>query len=158
MSKILKTLLILAVTVAMASCSSESTTDNGKSPEESQTQSQSPSQTPSSSTNQDSKATAMQLANQLSSAGIGCDDANLQDTPILFDGERIDCTIDGAEFRIEVYPSNQFQDMVAYLIENGFGSLQALTDGATWICSGSSTVLEIAKEVLGGSITTLDEI
>lgn len=140
----------------VASCATES---SSVAPTQSEiTETQSPTSNPPSFQSDDPKVLAINLATQLSSAGIGCENPELQQTPILFDGARVDCIVKGAEFRIEVYSVDKFPEMVQYLVENGFGSLSALTNGTSWVCTGSDSALDEAQSIFGGSVALFEDL
>lgn len=147
----------LIIVLFAAGCSSGTNSDSSESPEAGNTETQSSAPLPTENNN-DPKSLVNELASQLSADGISCQDPELQETPILFDGARVDCTVNGTEFRIEVYPEDKFPEMVKYLVDNGFGSLTTLTNGTSWVCTGNKDALEAAKSSLGGSIIALENL
>ncbi len=141
--------------ISVSGCSSSTSIDNPQSPsvESAMTPDPSKSTSPSESASPISgqESIVSNLATLLQDAGLGCEDIDLQETPILYEGARIDCTILGEELRIEAYPEEQFKEMAAYVADLGFSETLVLTDGKTWTVTASEAVLAKVQKVIGGA-------
>jgi hypothetical protein len=94
------------------------------------------------------------LVSKIKKSGIGCLDAKLQKTKILYSPARTTCTINGEQTNIEVYSTSNFKKAFKYLCDSGL-DIPVLTNRKTWAISpDSETTMESIQKVVGGFIVS----
>jgi hypothetical protein len=92
------------------------------------------------------------LVSKIQKSGIGCSDAKLQKTKILYSPTRTTCTINGEQTNIEVYSSSNFKKAFKYLCESGL-DIPILTNRKSWaILPDTEATMQSIQKVVGGSI------
>ena len=94
------------------------------------------------------------LVSKIQKSGIGCLDAKLQKTKILYSPARTTCTINGEQTNIEVYSKSNFKKAFKYLCESGL-DIPVLTNRKTWaILPDSEATMDSVQKVVGGFIVS----
>jgi hypothetical protein len=96
--------------------------------------------------------TPQTLATKISKAGLGCK-AITAKTPMLFQGTKWSCVINGEKTAIEVYPSKYWKDVLKFACILDIGFI-AVSDNKSWMVTPESraTAKKLTKP-LGGKLT-----
>ena len=99
--------------------------------------------------------TASLLVAKIQKANLGCKNAKVDSSKILYSPKRIICTVKGEKTNIEVYSPLNFKKASKYLCDSGF-DIPMLTDKKTWSINPDTeaTMTDIQKAVGGSVVTT----
>ena len=94
------------------------------------------------------------LVTKIQKSGLGCLDAKLDKSKILYSPTRTICTIKGEKTNIEVYSATNFKKASKYLCSSGFDT-NFLTDKKTWsIVPDSDLTMNAIQKIVGGFIVS----
>jgi hypothetical protein len=95
------------------------------------------------------------LVGKIQKANLGCKDAKVDSSKVLYAPKRIICTVKGEKTNIEVYSQLNFKKASKYLCDSGF-DVPMLTDKKSWSINPdtNATMIAIQKAVGGYVVTT----
>jgi hypothetical protein len=94
------------------------------------------------------------LVTKIQKSGLGCLDAKLDKSKILYSPTRTICNINGEKTNIEVYSASNFKKATKYLCSSGF-DINFLTDKKTWsIVPDTESTMNSIQKIVGGSIVS----